>query len=68
MPLACDLNVAPAVTLLILRSAAEVCQLLSAQLLDGQLVGAALSAVHVTLVMTHLLLMTPDQVIPGDLC
>ena len=54
--------------LLILRPAAEVGQLRVAQLLDGQPVGVALPAVDVSLVMTHLLLVTPGQVIPGDLC
>ena len=53
--------------LLILRPTAEVGQLRLAQLLDGQPVGVALPAVDVSLVMTHLLLVTPGQVIPGDL-
>ena len=67
LPLACDLDVAPAVAHLILCPAAEVGQLRVAQLLDGQLVGVALPAVDVGLVMAHLLLVTPGQVIPGDL-
>ena len=68
LPLACDLDVAPALAHLILCPAAEVGQLRVAQLLDGQPVGVALPAVDVSLVMTHLLLVTPGQVIPGDLC
>ena len=52
---------------LILGPAGEVCQLGVAQLLDGELVDVALPAVHVALVMAHLLLPPPGQVIPGDL-
>ena len=65
--LACDLDVAPGVSHLILCPAAEVGQLRVAQLLDGQLVDVALPPVHVALVMSDLLLPPPGQVIPGDL-
>ena len=65
--LACDLNVAPAAAHLILRPAGEVGQLLVSELLDGELVDVALPAVHVALVMAHLLFPPPGQVIPGHL-